>query len=231
MGQSEHPRPRDPEAACRALLDAARVIFARDGFDGARVDDIAEAAGYNKALIFRYFGDKVGLYREVVAHTKQLVYNEIAQPMLAIAREPTALDAERVQRFIEEAVRCSFDFYSAHPHCMCMMRWEAAESWRTYTITHPPGEEGNWMQEICDFMAQAQAAGLLRRDVDPILLVANTISLTFGYHSAIPRYQTLFPAIDLLSTEALAHAREQIARLILHGILTHPEEEHDAARL
>ena len=232
MGQSEHARPRDPEAASQALLEAARRSFARDGFEGARVDEIAAAAGYNKALIFRYFGDKLGLYRAVVSHTKQLVYEEIARPMLAIARESTPLDAARVRRFIEEAVRCSFDFYAAHPRCMYMMRWEAAESWRTYTITHPPGDDNTWMQEVCAFAARAQATGLLRHDVDPILLIANTISLTFGYHSAIPRFQTLFPATDLSSGEALAHAREQIVRLILHGILTHPEEEeHDAARL
>ena len=59
-------RERESLAAREAILRAAEEIFARDGFDGARVDAIAETAGYNKALIFHYFGDKLGLYREIV---------------------------------------------------------------------------------------------------------------------------------------------------------------------
>ena len=52
----------DADGAREALLNAAEEVFAEHGFDGARVDDIAETAGYNKSLIFQYFGDKLGLY-------------------------------------------------------------------------------------------------------------------------------------------------------------------------
>jgi DNA-binding transcriptional regulator YbjK len=43
-------RGRDAETAREAILCAAQEIFARDGFSGARVDDIAHQSGYNKAL-------------------------------------------------------------------------------------------------------------------------------------------------------------------------------------
>lgn len=233
MTETAHTRPRDPEAASQALLDAARENFARVGFEGARVDEIAQAAGYNKALIFRYFGDKMGLYRAVVSHTKRLVYEEVARPMLAIASDPEAsLDVALVRRFIEEAVRCSFEFYMSHPHCLRMMAWEAAEGWRTFSAVFTSDEMGTWMHDVCPFIRRAQEAGLLRRDVDPMLLIANTISLTFGYHSAIPRFQVMFPAADLASREAMDHAREQIVRLILHGTIPDVEgEEYDAAQL
>src|SRR3954468_18009553 len=63
----KHPdRARDAEMSKAALLAAAETIFARDGFEGARVDEIARVAGYNKSLIFQYFGDKLGLYQKVV---------------------------------------------------------------------------------------------------------------------------------------------------------------------
>ena len=53
LGRAKRPaRERDAETAREALLDAAQEIFARDGFSGARVDDIAQRAGYNKALAF-----------------------------------------------------------------------------------------------------------------------------------------------------------------------------------
>ena len=59
-------RERDAELARQAILNAAEEIFAANGFDGARIDAIAEASGYNKSLIFHYFEDKLGLYAEVV---------------------------------------------------------------------------------------------------------------------------------------------------------------------
>ena len=51
----------------RQLLNAGRRVFARLGFDGARVDLIAREAGVNKALINYHFRGKEGLYREVLA--------------------------------------------------------------------------------------------------------------------------------------------------------------------
>src|SRR5262245_59170534 len=53
--RTEPRRGRDAESARRAILAAAEEAFATSGFDGARVDAIAEASGYNKALLFHYF--------------------------------------------------------------------------------------------------------------------------------------------------------------------------------
>lgn len=59
-------RPRDADATRRALLSAARVLFSRDGYDATTVRAVAERAGVNQALLFRYFGNKEGLYLEAV---------------------------------------------------------------------------------------------------------------------------------------------------------------------
>ncbi|MBD0711640.1 TetR family transcriptional regulator [Streptomyces sp. CBMA291] len=48
------------------MLDAARDLFAERGYEAATVRDIAERAGVNQALIFRYFGSKQGLLTKVV---------------------------------------------------------------------------------------------------------------------------------------------------------------------
>jgi len=47
------------------VLDGAREIFMRDGFEGASVDDIARAAGVSKATLYSYFPDKRLLFMEV----------------------------------------------------------------------------------------------------------------------------------------------------------------------
>jgi AcrR family transcriptional regulator len=64
------PRPRRPRnaAATRAaILTSARQAFARAGYDGAGVRDIAEGAGVTAMLVNRYFGSKERLFAEVVA--------------------------------------------------------------------------------------------------------------------------------------------------------------------
>lgn len=47
------------------VLEGARVVFMRDGFEGASVDDIARAAGVSKATLYSYVPDKRLLFSEV----------------------------------------------------------------------------------------------------------------------------------------------------------------------
>ncbi len=58
----ERPRKRDAEATRAAILKAAKVHFAKSGFDGAYLRDISADAGADAALINRYFGGKDGLF-------------------------------------------------------------------------------------------------------------------------------------------------------------------------
>lgn len=60
------PRARDAAATRRALLAAARELFAADGFDRTTVRAIADRAGVNQALLFRYFGNKKGMFAEAI---------------------------------------------------------------------------------------------------------------------------------------------------------------------
>ncbi|KGJ06831.1 transcriptional regulator, TetR family [Paracoccus halophilus] len=47
------------------VLEGARTIFLRDGFEGASVDDIAREAGVSKATLYSYFPDKRVMFIEV----------------------------------------------------------------------------------------------------------------------------------------------------------------------
>src|SRR3954470_19518463 len=44
------------------MLDAALEIFAARGFEAASMDEIAEATGITKPMLYSYFGSKEGLY-------------------------------------------------------------------------------------------------------------------------------------------------------------------------
>jgi AcrR family transcriptional regulator len=58
----ERPRKRDAGATRAAILSAAKKHFAKIGYDGAYLRDIAAEAGADAALINRYFGGKEGLF-------------------------------------------------------------------------------------------------------------------------------------------------------------------------
>ena len=57
---------RNPQQSQQRILDAALAEFAAKGFAGARVDVIARTARINKRMLYHYFGDKEGLFREVL---------------------------------------------------------------------------------------------------------------------------------------------------------------------
>ena len=44
------------------LLEAAEEVFARRGFEGASLEEIAEAAGYTRGAIYKHFGSKAELF-------------------------------------------------------------------------------------------------------------------------------------------------------------------------
>lgn len=58
---------RGAEETRRALLAAAGELFTSAGYDRTSVRAIAERAGVNQALLFRYFGNKEALFAQVVA--------------------------------------------------------------------------------------------------------------------------------------------------------------------
>lgn len=47
------------------MLEGAREVFLRDGFEGASVDDIARAAEVSKATLYSYFPDKREMFMEM----------------------------------------------------------------------------------------------------------------------------------------------------------------------
>jgi AcrR family transcriptional regulator len=60
------PRRRNAADSRRALLEAARDLFAERGFERSTIRDIGERAGLDPTLIARYFGSKAALYLEAL---------------------------------------------------------------------------------------------------------------------------------------------------------------------
>ena len=79
----------------QSILQVAREEFAARGFAATRVDTLARKARVNKALLYYYFGSKLGLYRQVVRDG----IDRFATRMRAVAEAPLAAE-EKLRRWI-----------------------------------------------------------------------------------------------------------------------------------
>lgn len=72
-------KKRNKEASKSRIIDAAIVVFARNGYDKATYKAISEISGLNESLITRYFGSKKGLAIATVNHIKNQCFKLIRQ--------------------------------------------------------------------------------------------------------------------------------------------------------
>ncbi len=224
--RSRRGRVHNAEGAREAILNAAEQVFAEHGFDVARVDALAAESGYNKSLIFQYFGDKLGLYTEVNRRIDREL-NELSARAVApfLEDETIATDPQRLRTLLETDIGLVFDALLTHPRVMRIILWEQAEGWQTYAkiISHLDTEVVDQLRVL---FARAHSAGLLRSDFDPFIQLVMAEAFCWSYLASIPLYQ-MFADGDLSSTAALARARAYLIDFIVHGMMVDPKDNED----
>jgi TetR/AcrR family transcriptional regulator len=219
MSSAAARRERDAEVTREAILDAAEEVFAANGFDGARIDAIAEASGYNKSLIFHYFGDKLSLYAEVIrrADTEMTALQvRVLAPLLA--DETIATHARAFKALLEKITTTIFDYLVEHPRFVRMVVWEQAENWQTYAKIIAQFNEDT--EPLETLFHRARSAGLLRSDFVPLIQLTMILQVCLSYLTFIPLFQMVIqPGEELFSAAALARAREYIVDFVVHGMM------------
>jgi AcrR family transcriptional regulator len=85
---------RRADARPQELLDAALALFVERGYAATRLEEVASRAGVAKATLYRYYENKLELFKAVVRHSLIAGFDEIA------AEEPRAQGSAR-----EELIR------------------------------------------------------------------------------------------------------------------------------
>jgi TetR/AcrR family transcriptional regulator len=223
------PGKRRGEQTREAILTAAEAVFAEHGFDGARIDTIAEVSGYNKTLIFRYFDDKLGLYAAVLKRIDRQVSELMVHFIGPLLEDETIVsDAHRFRAFLKTALGVFFDYMVEHPRVMRMIIWEHAEGWQTYAKIASLFEVEGLDQSEALF-ARARRAGFFRSDFDPVVLFLLAEQICWSYPTSLPFYQIVFPHRDFSSASSRARAREQIIEFIVSGILVDAKDDEAGA--
>jgi len=96
------------------ILDGARIVFTRMGFDAASMSDITREAGVSKGTIYVYFKNKEDLFLALIARQREVLFGNLRQLLdegrpvpetleqygLMLARTLLSADAIRAQRAI-----------------------------------------------------------------------------------------------------------------------------------
>jgi len=200
------PSAADAEDVRKKLLDAARDLFPRYGYRGVSSRQIGAAAGVNFAMIRYYFGGKPGLYREML--------NGVMQP----ARK--TLDAMSAPQQLAHVLENITRSWAANP-------WVAGFVVREVLAPDGPmramflREFPERLAPLVERMVEGEmAAGKVRSDLDPRMLVLSIVSLAVFPFLTLPLTTRVFGVRN--DEEFVGRFLRHTAELLARGVGTAP---------
>jgi AcrR family transcriptional regulator len=112
MGIKER-HERDREAVRLLILDAARELFVKEGFENVSIRKIAERIEYSPAAIYGYFPSKDDIFFSLAEHGFRLLYGD--------PRDAVALDALPPLERIRAVFWRLYEFSCEHPQYFALM--------------------------------------------------------------------------------------------------------------
>jgi TetR/AcrR family fatty acid metabolism transcriptional regulator len=162
---AEAPRPRRSPRSKRSvetrdrILAAATEVFARSGFHGARVADIADQAGIAYGLVYHYFHNKDDILAAIFSER----WTQYVEYLHEVARMPLGF-RERMGRLVHFWV----EVYRREPDMMTIMINEVSRSYE-FLESHDIGTVLVAFDAIEAMIREARDAGEVPEDLDPQL--------------------------------------------------------------
>lgn len=192
------------------LLEAAGEVFAEQGFRQATVRDICARAGANVAAVNYHFGDKEGLYAQVLGYAHGCAIAKYP-PNLGLAADAPA--QERLYAFVLSFLQRLMD--------------DGRPAWHAKIMSREMAEPTGAMDALVDEQIKPHFAyirqvmiDLLGKKTDDVtirLCCNSVVGQCLFYHFGKPVTSRLFPHGALGMKDAPRIARH-IARLTLSGI-------------
>jgi AcrR family transcriptional regulator len=199
-------RVRDAARTQAEILDVATQEFARAGYDGARVDEIAARTRTTKRMIYYYFGGKEQLFTAVLERAYGVLRE--AERQLDV----THLDPVAAIRRLAELI---FDHHERHPDFVRLVSMENIHGAQHLAASRKLGRLGSpALDMIRRVLAAGQESGLFRADVDAVDLHAVISSFCFFRVANRHTFGTLFGR-DLVHPAQREHYRTMIGDMVI----------------
>ena len=195
------------------IINAATEIFLQKGRDGARMQDIADRAGINKAMLHYYFRTKHRLYQEVF---EEQIGNFLDEIMNSV------IDTGDPMAFLKGFIDTYIDAISHRPQVVNFVLWEIERGGQAFVSVAKRVFASHGFTAI-PFPMKIQEAidsGAMR-PVDPVQLFMSLIGMCLFPFIARPMIEQLFPQTDVLSSDFLEKRKEEITQLLFQGIAPH----------
>ena len=203
-------RKHNPGNARAELLDVATEEFARVGYHGARVDEIAARSSTTKRMIYYYFGSKEGLFVAVL---------EEAYRRFDEAEAALELDRDRPVEALMVIIGFVFAYYRANPEFVTLLNSENLHRGKHISKSRRAGE---YSSPALAVLGQVLRSGveqkLFRADVstrDVYLLIAST-----GYFYQSNRYTlSAFFGEDMGNPDVAAQWEAFVKQVVLRTVM------------
>lgn len=203
---------RDSEAIRARLLGVAAQEFATRGFAGARLEAIAAEAGMTRAMIYYYFGGREGLYVAVLEDAYRAIWE---------AEHAIGVEALAPENALRKLVEFRVNYYIDNPTFVSLVSIEnqhrARHLKRSRSVTSSAAPS---LQHTAAVLAQGQALGVFRKDIDVVDLYQVIVSL--GFFNVSNRHT--FGAIFGRNSSDASHVRQFVADVVLRYVAVNPAE-------
>lgn len=197
-------RRRDPEATRTAILDAAEELFVDQGPADTPTSAVARKAGVTKSLIHHHFGSKEELWNAVKRrHLGQ--YYDVQKQMLA--------GSPGTEELLRDSIVTYFRFLQNDPRSVRFT------SWRFVQVEDDPclDQEEDLLDLGSRKIREAQEAGELRFDLEPMSIIKAFLALADNWFQAKPLFcQMLGPDEDIEEVEE--RYLQDILRIFFEGV-------------
>lgn len=195
------------------ILNAARTVFLRQGMGGARMQEIADEAGINKALLHYYFRSKETLFGMVFAEAMEQFMASIA----SILGQDLPLEGK-----IAQICHCYLNMLQANPYLPVFVMSEINRDPERITGLLK-SRMASWpIQHFLNQVQEGVCQGLIRPLSPPQLLV-HVISMCVFPFAAKPMLKTILQ-LDELGFEQFVELRKQELPVFIMAALK-PEPE------
>jgi AcrR family transcriptional regulator len=153
-------RQRDPERTRNEILEIATREFAKHGYAGARVDDMAALMRTTKRMIYYYFGSK-----------EQLFIAVLERAYTAIRRAEQEVDVEGLDpaSALRRLAELTFDHQDSHPEFIRLVSIENIHRAEHMAKSPAIAELGSpAIDLLARILERGRTEGTFRRDVDAV---------------------------------------------------------------
>lgn len=205
---------QDQETRIR-ILDAAREVFLRRGTTGARMQEIADEAGVNKALLHYHFGSKEQLAEAVFHRSAQ----QLVPPVIEALQSEAPL-REKIRRAVEIYLTVLPQAPELPPYILSEMHFHPERMDRLVAML--TGKDAADLSErvfgvLGPQIDEAVAAGTIR-PISPRQLVVNIISLCVFPFAARPLLTMLLGGEEDTFDEFTEERADVLADFILGAL-------------